>query len=48
MTPSLIAIPVWPMNGRNHEITGKGTQTIQNGNLALMGSIFYFYYLIVC
>ena len=40
MTPSLIAIPVWPMGGRIHVMTGIGVQTIQNGKRACLGLIF--------
>ena len=30
-----------PMKGINHVINGNGVQTIQNGNLAFSGSIFF-------
>ena len=54
MTPSLKAIPVCPMNGKNHDIIGRGVHTMQRGNLALDGSItasctdyfFFFAYLV--
>ena len=32
--PSLIAIPVCPIDGRNQEMSGRGVHTMQNGNLA--------------
>ena len=39
MMPSLIAIPVCPINGKSQVIKGKGVQTMQKGNLACSASI---------
>lgn len=39
ITPSSLQMPTCPMQGMNHEITGSGDHTIEQGNRALFGSI---------
>ncbi len=39
ITPSELQMPVWPMNGKNQVIGPRGDQTMQYGNLSLLGSM---------
>ncbi|RDX76508.1 hypothetical protein CR513_43497, partial [Mucuna pruriens] len=34
-----LQMPMWPMQGMNHEMTGSGDHTMEHGNRALFGSI---------
>lgn len=41
MTPSSLHIPMWPMQGKNHDSRGSGVHTMQQGNRLLAGSICF-------
>lgn len=41
MTPSSLHIPMWPIQGKNHDSTGRGVHTMQRGNRLLARSICF-------